>query len=176
MSMRDEMSRETRRQCEEGELVLVEPTIPCSQIRPVYMARKAYARVFGPNAEESERMGFLEADLRRFISGDKITVARGKEASCILKPLSNVIEVWELRSKDPPAIRLFGRFADKDVFIATNLEYRSLLYEIKSRFWAVQMRRCQAIWNRLFPYIDPHRGETSHDYVSNAIDLDHDVP
>ena len=76
MSMRDEMGREIRRQCEEGELVLVEPTIPCSQIRPIYMARKAYARVFGPSAEESARMGFLEADLRRFISGDKIILRK----------------------------------------------------------------------------------------------------
>lgn len=175
--MRDEMGREIRRQCEEGELVLVEPTIPCSQIRPIYMARKAYARVFGPSAEESARMGFLEADLRRFISGDKITVARGREKTCVLKPLSNVSEVWELRSRDPdPAIRVFGRFADKDVFIATNLEYRNLLFEIRSRFWAVQMGRCQTIWKRLFPYLEPHRGETSHDYVSNAVDLDHDVP
>jgi hypothetical protein len=175
--MHEEMAQEIRRQCEAGELRLVEPTIPCQQIRPIYMAQALWEKCFGTKAENTERMGLLEADMRNFIHGDKVTVARDQEKTCILKPLSDVDEVWEFRSRGPkPSIRIFGRFADKDVLVATNMEYRKRLLAIRSRQFAVQIRSCQAIWTRLFPYMEPHRGETAHDYVSNAIDLDYDVP
>ncbi len=158
-----------------GALELVEPkTVRVAQIRPIYMTREVHDRVFGPAAEDAARMGFLEADLVRFISGDEITVARGKEESCNLKPLSPPEgEVWEIRSRDPkPSIRVFGRFADQDVFIATNLEYRKVLDHIRSRKWKEEILRCKAIWKRLFPYLDPHSGDSLSDYISNAIDLD----
>ena len=177
--MRADIEEAIRQNCHADvrELALVEPQIPCAQVRPIYMVKGLYERIYGPRAEDSKRMGHLDADLRRFISGDKITIARGEEESCNLKPLSNVDEVWELRSRDPkPSIRVFGRFADKDVFIATNMEHRKKLFALRSRAWAVEIRTCQTAWNRLFPHLDPHRGETSHDYVSNAIDLDCDVP
>jgi hypothetical protein len=176
--MREEMAQEIRRQCAAGELVLVEiKDIPHAQVRPIYMVASLHKRIFSPGAEESRRMGFLEADLRSFINGDKVTIARGKEETCTLKPLSDVDEVWELRSRGPkPSLRIFGRFADKDVLIATNMEYRTLLSSLRSRAFAVAIRTCTTTWSRLFPYLEPHRGTTGHDYVSNVVDLDYDVP
>lgn len=175
--MREDMKRALGQHCAAGRLILVEPSIPCAQVRPIYMVPDLHTRIFGANAEQTKRMGNLEADLQRFISGQKVTIARELEDTCFLKPLSNVEEVWELRSRDPkPGVRVFGRFAAMDVMIATNMEFRKLLGGLRSRLFAIEIRDCQTTWTRLFPYLDPHRGETGHDYVSNAIDLDYDVP
>ena len=179
MSMRSEMAEEIRRHCANDGLRLVEPMIPVAQVRPIYMVSDLHDRIFGPTAEETSRMGFLEADLARFISGDRITVARGEEATCTLKLLSpETREVWEHRSRDPkPAVRVFGRFAAQDVFVATNMEYRSLLGRVRSRAWAVEIGNCISTWKRLFPYLPPHTGAHLSDYISaNVIDLDHDIP
>ena len=177
MSMRAEMEEAIRSHCSPGgALELAVPTmVLVAQVRPIYMTREVHDRVFGPEAEEAARMGFLEADLVRFINGDRITVARGQEESCNLKPLTPVTgEVWEIRSRDPkPSLRVFGRFAAQDVFIATNLEYRKFLGRIRSRNWAIEIGRCKAIWRRLFPFLDPHSGDHLIDYISsNVIDLD----
>lgn len=42
-----------------------------------------------------------------------------------IKPLDKSKHVWALRSKTPrPGMRLLGQFADKDCFVATELEMR----------------------------------------------------
>jgi hypothetical protein len=172
--MRPEMKAELIRHRGDKSLILVEKmSLPFNQVRPIYMEPNLYARIFGPSAEETKRMGFLEADLRRFIHGEKITVGHGEEPSCFLKPLNNCREVWEIRSRDPkPSLRIFGRFAAKDVFVATNMQHRTILDVIRSRAWAVEIRRCITTWTRLFPYLEPHTGTNTHEYVTNAVDLD----
>ena len=157
-------------------MLVEQMVLPFNQVRPIYMVADLFERIFGASAEETERMGFLEVDLHRFINGDQITIGRDDEKTCFLKPLSNCSEVWELRSRDPkPSIRIFGRFAGKDAFIATNLEFRKLMGGLRSRAFAVERRICVTTWNRLFPYLEPHTGNSVHDYVSNAIDL-HAIP
>jgi hypothetical protein len=171
-----EMLEELRRNVREGTLKLASPgPILLSQSRPIFMAVKLHDEIFGPSAEDADRMGFLEADLARFIDGEVITIARGKEGTCNFKPLSpSSHEVWEIRSRDPdPSIRIFGRFAFQDVFIATNLAYRTLLGGLRSRGWAREIAICKATWTHLFPYLHPHSGDDISDYISsNFIDLD----
>jgi hypothetical protein len=173
MSIRPEMKEAIRQHVSDKCLILIDKmTIPFNQVRPIYMVPDLYGRIFGPSAEETKRMGFLEVDLRRFINGDKLIVGHEKEETCFLKPMTNCNEVWEVRSRDPkPSLRIFGRFAAKDVFVATNMQHRKLLDHIRSRAFAVEIRKCITTWTRLFPYLEPHTGNSSHDYVSNAVDL-----
>lgn len=173
MSIRPEMKEELAKHRDAKVLILIEKmALPFNQVRPVYMVPKLFDRIFGPSAEETKRMGFLEADLHRFINGDKITVGHAEEPTCFLKPLNNCREVWEIRSRDPkPSLRIFGRFAGKDAFVAITMQHRTILDHIRSRAWAVEIRRCATEWTRLFPHLEPHTGNSTHDYVSNAVDL-----
>jgi hypothetical protein len=79
--------------------------------------------------------------------------------------------VWEIKSPKPrPVLRVFGRFAEKDVLIATNLGDRATLGGWGSREWRDAIETCKAEWRRLFPSWEPLCKGSIHDYVSNAID------
>src|ERR1700730_1705516 len=66
-----------------------------------------------------ERWAHLDADMAHFVEGGYINWGLMKW----LDPQKQ--EVWELKSVRPkPSIRVFGRFAEPDVFVATNLAFR----------------------------------------------------
>ena len=119
------------------------------------------------------RIGQLWADFDRFCLGGMIVVGSGNESSCFMKRLSPTKdEIWEIRSKDPkPQIRVFGRFAAQDVFVATHLVRRDELGNgSASKFggttWAAEIQRCKHIWRRLFQSEPPHSGDSLSDYIS----------
>ena len=73
-------------------------------------------------------MGTLQADLELFAEGQPIDP---KYLFLLYPPAEGV---WEIRSIRPhPSIRVLGLFAQKDVFIATNLELRENLGGWQSR-------------------------------------------
>lgn len=75
-------------------------------------------------------------------------------------------EIWEIRIvwQDPeePQIRIFGRFAARDCFVALTWEYRTGLD------YSVAMRACLAAWNALFPEDDCWKGKYFDGYLSKA--------
>lgn len=108
----------------------------------------------------------LCADLDRYIEGRFIDDA-------YMKPLSPRLaeEVWEIKSRRPePSLRLLGRFAEKDVFVAFVCEERGPLGEKGSEEWKRVIRRTKAKWRTMFQSYTPHSGEHLHDYLSNAAD------
>jgi hypothetical protein len=76
-------------------------------------------------------------------------------------------EVWEIRSRDPtPAIRVFGRFAICDTFIAFNWGYRKDLGGLGSKEFRFEINRAKSEWKKIFPTYQPVSGADIHDYVS----------
>lgn len=171
ISIRDELHR----LCRERKLLLLGSLLPSSnEPRVIYATPEIYSALVGPwedrNAER--RMGILRRDLDRFLRGERLTVGYGEEESCDLKPLDSQKDVWEFRSRAPkPGIRVFGRFAEQDVLVATNMEYRKNLHHKRSRQWAVEIASCKAEWGRLFPFCHPLIGEKTNDYIRNVTDI-----
>jgi hypothetical protein len=166
----------------DGRLVLVTPLLPVSHPRAIY-ATKELSDDIAAGATQTVgstayRIGLLRTDLDWFSAGELITVGYGKEDACRMKPLDpRNEEVWELRSRDPkPALRVFGRFAEPDVFIATHMAWRDVLGGWDSWEWAAEIRRCKAIWRQLFPTYPPHSGGNVRDYITNNVIEIGDLP
>lgn len=168
MSIDDEISHRIG----QGRLTVLEPLFGPFQ-RVVALSERLYQDFSAAlEAEETgERFGRLLADFHFFSRGGHVVVGRGKEKNCFLKLLEPPAgEVWELRSRNPlPSIRVFGRFAMKDYFIATNMEYRTKLGPQGSREWRDEIVGCAAQWRSLFPTYDAHTGADIHDYISEPV-------
>lgn len=158
-----------------GRLVKVVPLIPGGHARVLFAERNLYDEIEdGASATDATqfRIGQLRRDLDRFSAGGNVTVGYGKEKSCFLKLLDPRDEqVWEIRSRDPkPSIRVFGRFACRNVFIATHKAFRRTLADERIE-WAREIRTCKAIWRGIFPTFDPHSGDSIDAYLSDVIEV-----
>jgi hypothetical protein len=74
------------------------------------------------NPKVRHRWAVLEGDISHFVEGGRVDENRLKQ----LDPYK--YEHWELRSRRPrPSLRVFGRFANPDVFIGTHVVERPKL-------------------------------------------------
>lgn len=146
--------------------------------RRIVISKEIAALLNGPwhDKDWASRCNYLRADLERFITGGHITVAakpyKGK-SSYMLRLAPESEEVWEVRSRDPePGIRVFGRFAAADFFVALTWAKRADLGGPHSRQWRDARIQCKTDWlNLLRPY-EPFQGPHIHDYIStNAVSL-----
>jgi hypothetical protein len=180
MSIHDEI----KRTMDEGRLFRLEPQVSTPQVRVVYMSVEINnlvqnAVLSGPMGT---RCGFMRANLENFVSGSRMTVCcepfKAKKAQIArLYPLSD--EVWDFRLSDPPPnLRVFCRFAAKDVVIALTCSPRSVhvswlprvpLMHKHSPLWRRAIRESRSEWNKLFPTYLPLSGACPDDYLSNAI-------
>lgn len=128
---------------------------------------------------EAENAGQLRAWIDGFTKGRRVTVGSDKNRYVDIKILNpRADEVWEVRKRDEPSTRIFGRFAMKDVFIATNIRTTRDLFSlqwvtegyIRWPVWRHEIRRCKAVWRSLFLTYDPVSGGDLDDYLSNASD------
>jgi len=117
------------------------------------------------------QMGMLRADLDRFLENGRIIVGHRRSRHAYMKRLDpGRDEVWEIRSRDPdPEIRMFGRFAETDVFVGTACLDRDYLGDENSRQWRDEMVRCITDWRNLFHPYQPLRRRPLHEYVSTNV-------
>jgi hypothetical protein len=160
----------------EGRLALLDPAMPGTlRKRKMYVSPELETLLGGPWQDTAweERCGYLRADLDRFIEGKILAVAQkpyGSKTSYLKRLEPPRDEVWEIRSRDPnPSLRIFGRFAEKDLFIALTWAKRIDLGGPAEREWRVAKEACNAEWRKLFPTYPPKTGVTFHDYLSNII-------
>lgn len=151
------------------------PALPrIGHVRQMFISDEIRGLFDGPwhIPEWEARCGSLRADLDRFIEGAVIPVAekpfKGK-TSYLKRLVPDSDEVWEIRSRDPkPGIRVFGRFARKDVFVALTWAEREPLLGPSSREWRIARVACKTEWRKLFPAYEPiSSGANFHDYLSN---------
>lgn len=124
--------------------------------------------------EWEDRCGSLRADLERFIAGGMIAVAAqpltGGRTAYMRQLSKRFDEVWEIRSRDPkPGIRVLGRFADVDVFIALTWWRRADLGGPGTRAWRDAIVECKTKWNQLFPAYQPISSGVGHEYPTACI-------
>lgn len=125
-------------------------------------------------AEEDRLAGTLRADLERFVAGDLLRASLGGRnlAAEDMKRLADTYEVWEFKSDTNPkqGIRVFGRFAGFDLFVATHWQWRDALDDYGSQAWNNEINRCKDDWFDLFKKQTPHTGDNIDAYLSNAED------
>jgi hypothetical protein len=168
MSIRDEIKR-----CVEADpvqLALLRPALPGTPMkRFIFVAAEILLLLDGPweSLELEIRWKHVRADLERFVQGGIIVV--GDDG--YMKRLDRAEdEIWEIRCIDPnPSVRIFGSFAEKDVFMALGYRYRQELEEKGSTEWAEAIRACKADWRKLFLTYPPHSGSDPHDYISDPV-------
>jgi hypothetical protein len=131
----------------------------------VHEALWNFLQAEGPDDEWEDRKGFLQADLDLFAEGAQI----GPKYLFLLYRADEA--VWEIRSVRPnPSIRVLGRFAAKDIFVATNFALRDALGGWQSREWRDVKIRARTVWSQLFQNYQPLKSTNIHDVVSGAID------
>ena len=139
MSIRIEI---TRRIGEERLFCLQPKMSPLARhTRALFVTPELNELLIGPwqTSAQEVRWNRVKADLDHFMENGLIN--RG-----YMKPLrKRSDEIWEIRSREPnPSIRIFGRFAEVDVFVATNWQYRWYLELFDE--WRRHKRRCLAVW------------------------------
>lgn len=159
------------------EVPLISPDL--SERRRILATPKLMAQIDGTAGGGDRRFVVeLRADLDDFLGGKPITVGGPKDKNAYMKPLLRSKadkgfgghEVWEIRSRDPkPAIRVFGRFARRDVFVATDWEHRAILGGFGSLLWRREIRRCKHDWRAVFGTREAHTGGSVHDYISDPV-------
>lgn len=144
--------------------------------RQLYLSQELASMIQGPwtNKEERARYLSLRADFDAFTTSRTITVARrpraAKPAALLAQLEKPQEEVWEIRSVAPdPSLRIFGRFAGRDTFVALRWQYRAVLGAPGSPEWEFLIRVCQHDWRTLFHSFPPHTGSYPYDYISGAI-------
>ncbi len=118
-----------------------------------------------------KRHGRARAVVDTFLSGEIVNVR--------LPPSKNVSahaalledrddEIWEFRARDPfPGIRIFGRFVDKDHFVALRWAYKEECEtDEEYAYWKIQTK---IEWAKFFAVLLPFRGVRARDYVSNCV-------
>jgi hypothetical protein len=159
-----------------GELSLLPLIYPSpNSPRHIYLTKPVKAALDGPWADEKTetRMAQAQALLEAFSAGNIITIRLppSKKVNAMLALLEDANEqVWEFRSRLPrPGIRIFGRFAERDTFVATN-------YALKENSttddeYKHHKEICKHEWNRLFINIPPLVGKEANEYISNYEDV-----
>jgi hypothetical protein len=159
------------------ELFEVAPTVPGDPLeRFMFASRDVNRLISGPWADVTEeyRCGRLWAATDMFVTGALITMALDDPYK---KPKTTYMarldpprdEVWEVRVLDPkPGIRVFGRFAECDAFVALTWAPREALPN--SQEWRDAREGCKVEWRKLFPTYNAVTGDSVNEYVSvNAV-------
>jgi hypothetical protein len=174
MSIRDEVLARVN----EERLIEIRPLSgSLATPRSVFATPEVFKQLDPETADDdlSAEAGRLRRKLDDFVSGKRFTVGGRKVKECDIKKLDPAsMEVWEVRETVDPSIRIFGRFAEQDCLITTNVRsVYDLFSEIWGKIWPVwrsEIRLCKAKWRALFYTYLPHSGETVHEYLSNVIE------
>lgn len=180
MSIRDEI----KARIDDKRLSLLRPVFDSDPVvRTMVISNDIKALIEGPWADASweRRCNRLRADLEAFVIGDVLAVCLTpyEADSAYLGRLNKAEdEVWDIRARDPnPALRVFGRFAERDTFVALFWSPRSVEIPYSQRLplgagdsiqWKSAVRECKAEWRKLFHTYNPVHGDTPDVYVSNS--------
>jgi hypothetical protein len=167
MSIFDEMQEHVKA----GRLILVDPSseirahrVPLSNRRSLFVTPAIYQFLKSDRHLAAE----TEADFDEIILGERFDVALELDHQfCRMARLDpEEDEVWEIRIYDTkPQLRFFGRFADRDVFVAL----MGPVGRVKATLnWNRIKRECIAYWELFFKYLPIRKGGNIDGYLSNV--------
>lgn len=150
-----------------GRLVHFIPSEPVGilPIRKMYLKTELYEEITKDrdSEEEMDRFVKLEVDLGAFVIDETLYPDYLK----LLEPTQ--VGIWAIRSVEPdPHIRVFGVFADFNIFVCTHYEYRpNLDYP---EMWDAETKRTKCKWEDLFPGFNFKTTNDVHRLFSGALD------
>jgi hypothetical protein len=160
-----------------GQLVKLTPYVDVDKvIRKMYLTKELNDQIGSylemddgmATAEQNAciaRFARLKADLDAFLTSPAIDAEYMKQLSPAGKG------IYEIRSVRPkPALRVFGRFISKDVFLATHLTERKALGGWKSQEFKQEIARCRKIWRQIFPHHPALEGDALSSLVTGGHD------
>lgn len=170
MSIRDAIAEAVER----GDLVPLPHFLPGAvAVRHIFVTSEVWDFVGGPalpkelakKAAEGRRM------LDSFTAGNRIVVSldpHQKPRHCQLSRNGPTHEgVWEFRIRDPqPQVRLFGCFAERDVFVALSVMAKSDL--VGKLAYPLAVADNASIWGGIFPNHLPVTGDDINAYLSGS--------
>jgi len=113
------------------------------------------------DAKRVDRWDRLRADIANFVENGLMTWASMKW----LDP--HKYEHWEIKSRRPrPSLRIFGRFAEPNVFVGTHVIERTKLGEKWSLEWELEKLACEEEWKRAMGDCLPFHGNSYEDYMT----------
>jgi hypothetical protein len=165
MSIED-ITREWER---DGSLVVLKPFLKSTEmVRYVIATKEVNDEICGPwDTRELEiRYSRVRTVIDAFIGGLRIAARWPPSKSikanlALLDPADE--QVWEFRSPRPGGIRVFGRFANINVFVALGTELRE---EIDDDFTR-EKEACKRAWRRFYPSYDPLNGQDLADFLTD---------
>jgi hypothetical protein len=151
-----------------GRLIPVVSYAPGAATRRGLLVNEALWRLLsGPWVTMEDEVRYMQ--LRAYL--DVYTEGRSITPGFLFQLTTRRDEVWEIKAPRPrPGLRVFGRFADQDIFVALHHERRDALKGWQSRNWRDAREICKSEWRKLFLTYEPFAGNTIHEYVSDAID------
>ena len=156
----------------DGDLVVLQPEFEASESgRFVFATKAVWLDLYGTWADPALAVRYARARqvVDAFVSNSLIAARFPPSKSvkaqiALLQPTTE--EVWEFRSPKP-GVRVFGRFAEFNVFIATNVELREKINDDYTR----EKEDCKRQWRTFFPTYPPHRGSQLSDYFDNFYEV-----
>ncbi|WP_139139174.1 hypothetical protein [Sphingobium phenoxybenzoativorans] len=150
-----------------------------SQARPrsLWTTKHVFDQLDPQTAEDelSVHAGRIRRKLDRIVAGKRLVVGERRDKDCDIKRLDPAKdEVWEIRERDHPGIRIFFRFVEKDCIAAMNIRtipdlFSAVWSALYWPEWRSEIRLCKARWRTLFVNYQPHSGVNVNDYLSNTI-------
>lgn len=151
------------------------------RIRCVLATDEVQKVLSGPweTKEREDRFNRVKAIIDLFISGEVLAIREPPSKSAraqmaFLEPISNA--VWAFRTPQPRAkrdrqrgVRVFGMFADRDLFIAFSAEFRENL-EPEGEFLR-EIEHCKREWRKFFTPYSAYLGDRADDYLSKYISI-----
>ena len=172
MSIRDEI----KSRVSEGRLSLLTPAMPSDPcIRWVFVTSEVKQIVVGPweTTEDEIRAMKLRAHIDLFSTGKPISISDDpykKPNTTYMSPIHPKNDrVFEIRNQDKPGIRVFGAFAEKNLFIATCWGYRKNLGGPEDRGFRDMREKSKAVWRQLFNSYEPILGEDRNELATNIL-------
>lgn len=118
-----------------------------------------------------ERWERLRADIGHYVGGGRITWNLMRW----LDP--HRYEHWELRSVRPkPSLRVFGRFAEPDVFVGTHAVERKPLKAKWSLEWELEKLTCEERWKEALGDCAPFAAAAFENYFTENATHQVEVP
>jgi putative component of toxin-antitoxin plasmid stabilization module len=166
------ITNEIKTLCDQGRLFEIPPLDWRAPIRrQVFVSPQLHGFLLHPSASKQvkEDCQRLQRLFDRFISGRTISVALKRQIKGSnmkrLSPRSE--EVWEFKITQGPQFRVFGRFAQPDVFIALTGPVDRAGCD-----YSTEIVNCQKEWVYLFPGHPPLFGRVASDYIAaNVVSL-----
>lgn len=112
--------------------------------------------------------GEADFEIGKFAKGHIVGVSRRYSGKGELKILSDLPEAWAFCFRRPsPGWRMFGRFAQKNIFVGFNCIPREQAGDM------VRYNQCAVAmiseWELLFPGVEPFKGTDFEDYLGSMV-------